>query len=239
MITLFHGSSAEIRKPLALAGRQNLDFGRGCYLPADRAQALSRALRPMNARKTGFLSKWELDFDAVKSGWRVKVFEAYDEEWLDFVMACRKGSSVWERYGAVQGGTVDDSVFVTMELYTAGLLDRDEALSRLAGEKPSVQICIHEQEIIERCLHLTETSSISVGSEPQESPVPNPTLMQMKYSRVIWLLSKALQIGIPDALDVFYRSETYMNLSEPRNHLHNMGDLCLVDEIILELQRGQ
>ena len=37
----------------------------------------------------------------------------------------------------------------------------------------------------------------------------------------------------------FYRSETYMNLSEPRNHLHNMGDLCLVDEIILELQRGQ
>ena len=239
MITLFHGSSAEIRKPLALAGRQNLDFGRGFYLTADRAQALSRALRPMNARKTGFLSKWELDFDAVKSGWRVKVFEAYDEEWLDFVMACRRGSDVWERYGVVQGGTVDDSVFVTMELYTAGLLDRDEALTRLASLRPSVQISIHEQEIIERCLHLTETSAISVGSEPQESPVPNPTLLQMKYSRVVRLLAKALQIGIPDALDVFYRSETYMNLSEPRNHLHNMGDLCLVDEIILELQRGQ
>ena len=82
-------------------------------------------------------------------------------------------------------------------------------------------------------------SSLSDVSEPQESLAPNPTLMQMKYSRVIWLLSKALQIGIPDALDVCYRSETCRNLSEPRNHLHNMGDLCLVDEIVLELQRRQ
>ena len=37
----------------------------------------------------------------------------------------------------------------------------------------------------------------------------------------------------------FYRSETYMNLSKPRNHMHNMGDLFLVDELILDLQRGQ
>ena len=29
MIKVFHGSTAEIRKPLALAGRPNLDFGRG------------------------------------------------------------------------------------------------------------------------------------------------------------------------------------------------------------------
>ena len=169
----------------------------------------------------------------------MKVFEAFDEEWLDFVTACRKGSSVWERYGAVQGGTVDDSVFATMELYTAGLLDRDEALTRLASKKPSVQICIHEQEIIERCLRLMEMSAISDGMEPQKSTIPNPMLMQMKYSRVICLLSKTLQIVIMDALDGFYRSGTCRNLSEPRNHLHNMGDLYLVDELILELQRGQ
>ena len=150
-----------------------------------------------------------------------------------------QGSSVWERYGAVQGGTVDDSVLVTMELYTAGLLDKDEALTRLASEKPSIQICIHEREIIERCLHLTDTRVLSDGMEPPKSPAPNPTLLQMKYSRVICLLSKTLQIVIMDALDGFYRSGTCRNLSEPRNHLHNMGDLYLVDELILELQRGQ
>ena len=107
------------------------------------------------------------------------------------------------RRGAMQGGTVEDSVFVTMGLYTAGLPDKDEALTRLASQKPSVQICILEQEIIESCLRLTETSAISDGMEPPKSRAPNPTLMQMKYSRVIWLLSKAVQISIPDALDVF------------------------------------
>ena len=81
------------------------------------------------------------------------------------------------RRGAMQGGTVEDSVFVTMELYTAGLLDRDEALTRLASQKPSVQICILEQEIIESCLRLTETSAISDGMEPPKSRAPNPTLM--------------------------------------------------------------
>ena len=67
----------------------------------------------------------------------------------------------------------------------------------------------------------------------------NHTLLQMKYSRVICLLAKAMQIDIPDAMDVFYRSETYRHLREPQNHLHNMSDLYLVDELILELQRGQ
>ena len=82
MITLFHGSAAEIRKPLALVGRTYLDFGWGFYLTADRTKAVSWALRPMNARKTGFIGSWELDFETVKSAWRVKVFEAFDEEWL-------------------------------------------------------------------------------------------------------------------------------------------------------------
>ena len=116
-----------------LAGRPNPDSGRRFYLTAVPEKAVSLALRPMNARKPGLPSTRELDFEAVKSGWRVKVFEAYDEEWLDFVTPCRKGSNVWERYGAVQGGTVDDSVFVTIELCTAGLIDRAEALGRLAG----------------------------------------------------------------------------------------------------------
>ena len=211
-----------------LAGRPNPHSGRRFYLTAVPEKAVSLALRPMNARKPGLPSTRELDFETVKSGWRVKVFEAYDEEWLDFVMACRRGSSVWERYGAVQGGTVDDSVFVTMELYTAGLIDKDEALTRLASEKPSIQICIHEREIIERCLRLKEMNAISDVSEPPESQAPNPMLMQMKYSRVIRLLAKTLQIGIPGARDLFYRSETYRNISEPRNLLHNMGDLYLV-----------
>ena len=64
----------------------------------------------------------------------------------------------------------------------------------------------------------------------------NPTLLQMKYSRVISLLAKKLEVDIPAAMDLFYRSETYKKLSEPGNQLHNRSDLYLVDELILEFQ---
>lgn len=64
----------------------------------------------------------------------------------------------------------------------------------------------------------------------------NPTLLQMKYSRVINLLAKKLEVDVPTAMDLFYRSETYKNLSQRDNHLHNMSDLYLVDELLLELQ---
>ena len=57
-----------------LAGRPNPDSGRRFYLTAVPEKAVSLALRPMNARKPGLPSTRELDFETVKSGWRVKVF---------------------------------------------------------------------------------------------------------------------------------------------------------------------
>lgn len=67
----------------------------------------------------------------------------------------------------------------------------------------------------------------------------NPTLLQLKYSRVINLLAKKLEIDTPTAIDLFYRSDTYKNLTQLDNHLHNMSDLFLVDELLLEFQRKQ
>ena len=67
----------------------------------------------------------------------------------------------------------------------------------------------------------------------------NKTLLQMKYARVVSLLSETLNISQARALDLFYNSDTYKYLSQKMYHLHNMGDAYLVDEIILELQAKQ
>lgn len=37
---LYHGSNIEVAQPLALAGRRNLDFGRGFYTTRHKSQAL-------------------------------------------------------------------------------------------------------------------------------------------------------------------------------------------------------
>ena len=47
-----------------------------------------------------------------------------------------------------------------------------------------------------------------------ESPLINETLLQMKYARIITLLSERLGIDPQRALDIFYNSSTYGYLSQ-------------------------
>lgn len=72
-----------------------------------------------------------------------------------------------------------------------------------------------------------------------ENPLINETLLQMKFARIITLLSERLDISPQRALDLFYNSSTYRYLSQRMYHLHNMSDAYLVDEIVLELQSEQ
>ena len=67
----------------------------------------------------------------------------------------------------------------------------------------------------------------------------NETLLQMKYARVINLLAKRLNISQPEALKVFYLSTTYSNLCNKANHLHNMSDAFLVDEVMMERKQPE
>ncbi len=69
----------------------------------------------------------------------------------------------------------------------------------------------------------------------EQSNMVNETLVQMKYARVIGLLAERLHVSHPKALELFYGSQTYKNLCNRANHLHNMSDAFLVDELLLEL----
>ena len=72
-----------------------------------------------------------------------------------------------------------------------------------------------------------------------ENPLINETLLQMKYARIVMLLTERLGINPQRALDIFYNSSTYGYLSQKMYHLHNMSDAYLVDEMVLELQSNQ
>ena len=71
---------------------------------------------------------------------------------------------------------------------------------------------------------------------PQKTLI-NETLLQLKYSRIIVLLAEKLEIEIPQAMDIFYTSDFYNDLSDKAKQLHNMGDQYLAESIILELQQ--
>ena len=83
---------------------------------------------------------------------RIKKFEAYDGEWLDFVGACRIGEEVYKEYDVICGGIANDRVFNTLDLYFSNQMTKEEALKRLIFEKPNQQICFTNQEVIDRCI---------------------------------------------------------------------------------------
>ena len=155
---LYHASTVVVDHPDVEHSRPNLDFGRGFYLTAMRDQAVRYAERFTRRGKKAFVSEYELDEDM--PDFTVKRFEGYDEEWLDYVAACRHGETPQEQYDAVEGGVANDKVFNTVDLYFAGIISKQEALGRLKYEKPNHQICILNQQMLEHHLRFVKAEEV-------------------------------------------------------------------------------
>ena len=83
---------------------------------------------------------------------RVLSFEKENEKWLDFVCACRKGQPLNKEYDIIIGNVADDDVFKTVDMYFRGLWDKEKVLSELRYYKMNNQICIVNQETLNRLI---------------------------------------------------------------------------------------
>ena len=90
---------------------------------------------------------------------KVLRFDSYSEEWLDFILNCRRGKDSTD-YDIVIGGVANDKVFNTVELYFDNLIDKSEAIRRLRYEKPNLQICFRTQKALETYLHYEGSKQI-------------------------------------------------------------------------------
>ena len=63
----------------------------------------------------------------------------------------------------IEGGIADDRVVRVIDLYLRGDYTREEALMRLIHQEPNNQICIVNQEIINRHLHFVEKVRLVTG----------------------------------------------------------------------------
>jgi len=152
-IKVYHGGTAIVEKPRADAGRANLDFGLGFYITDLRQQAVDWAKRVSDRRKQSpVLNTYYLDRDAILADYKCKVFSAYDGEWLDFIVGSRQGRKPWQGYDYIEGGVANDRVIDTIDLYMAGLMTREMALIRLSEHRPNNQMCLLNQERIDKHL---------------------------------------------------------------------------------------
>ncbi|MDO4510584.1 MAG: DUF3990 domain-containing protein [Bacteroidales bacterium] len=146
---VYHASYTEVTSPNTSHSREFLDFGPGFYVTVIYEQAVKYAERFKRRGKNAWINTYELDDASLKE--KVTRFDAYDERWIDYVMACRTGQ-VPDDADVVIGGIADDQIFRTIDLYFSGLISKQDALQRLVYSKPNMQICIRSQMIIDQYL---------------------------------------------------------------------------------------
>ena len=88
---------------------------------------------------------------------RCKIFTAYDREWLDFIVANRRGENVADEYDYIEGGVADDRVINTINMYMQGYYGEEHTLRLLALHQPNNQMCIRKQELLDKYLHYERT----------------------------------------------------------------------------------
>lgn len=146
-MTLYHGSHLEIANPDLTHSRVDVDFGQGFYTTPLYEQVEGWCARFRRQGQNGIISCYEFDESAYKT-LKLLRFEGYSEEWLDFVLKCRRKSDNTD-YDIVSGGVANDRVFNTVELYFDGLIEKKEALHRLRYEKPNLQICFRTEKALQ------------------------------------------------------------------------------------------
>ena len=150
---VYHGGTEIVKRPICAYGRQNLDFGQGFYVTNIRQQAADWATQVAARRKLQpVISRYRLNRDAILDECRAKVFTAYNEDWLEFIVASRRGLRVADNYDYIEGGVANDRVVDTVNLYMTGLMELETALKRLAQHQPNNQMCLLNQEITDKYL---------------------------------------------------------------------------------------
>lgn len=154
---LYHGSYLEIPNPDLKHSRANVDFGLGFYTTPLYEQAEKWCNKFKRRNKNGFISCYSFD-ETTYNHLNVLRFDAYSEEWLNFILNCRSERDTTD-YDIVIGGVANDKVFNTVELFFDGLIDKKEAINRLRYEQPNLQICFRTEKAL---AYLTFERSIKV-----------------------------------------------------------------------------
>ena len=133
---LYHGSNMVVEKPRLVEQNRFLDFGHGFYTTTNKAQAENFAKKVV-ARNGGIptVNIYEIDDSIGSELLKIKRFNSPDEEWLDFVSAHRNGMYEGEQYDIIIGAVANDDVYRTLQVYSTGLLTKEQALESLRIKK--------------------------------------------------------------------------------------------------------
>lgn len=129
---LFHGSNVTVSKPKILINGYYKDFGYGFYCTNIKRQATRWALTKKGASIINSYSYTE------NESLKVLQFETTTEEWLQFVVNCRRG--IEHAFDIVEGPMADDQIWNFVEGFIDGRIPRDAFWGLVRFNYPTHQI---------------------------------------------------------------------------------------------------
>ena len=133
---VFHGTNIVIEQPQIINRFKTLDFGEGFYTTENENQAMDFAVKVCERRSPALypvVNCYEFNEDLSK--FNVLIFDAPNEDWLNFVVERRKGIASEKQYDLIIGPVANDDVFGTIILFEAGQLDKEETIKKLKVKK--------------------------------------------------------------------------------------------------------
>lgn len=145
MMKVYHGSTVKIETIDLAMCRPHRDFGRGFYVTRFRQHAEKMAVNMSRKHKNQpVVTEFEYrDNSFTRHICKIKQFDGYNEEWLDFVVMCRNEDNPEPAhdYDIVEGPVADDKVQNRINVYLHGKISKETFLDELKYHEPTHQIC--------------------------------------------------------------------------------------------------
>jgi len=141
---VYHGSNVIVARPRLVHQNRTLDFGYGFYTTTNLNHAISFADKVTSRRQSGSpcVSSYVVpDIEKLAGRYKVLVFSEPNEEWLDFVAACRSGQA--HDYDIVEGPMADDTIFNYVQNFIDKKISREAFWSLAKFKRPTHQISFH------------------------------------------------------------------------------------------------
>ena len=204
---VYHGSCTKIDKIDLSQCIPNKDFGQGFYVTKFRHHAESWAKVIGRKHKTEGVVTEFLFYDSpfTERLCRVKRFEEYNEDWLDFVVANRNPMQPMHDFDIVEGPVADDKVQNRINDFLSGKISKQNFLKELKYHENTHQICF-----------CTVKSLLTLKS------VDNTSTSEFAHigEAIIEKLMIDNEIDELQATDLFYNSNTFTQLAEESTKLY-------------------
>jgi hypothetical protein len=200
---VYHGSHIKIDRIDLSKCKPRKDFGRGFYVTNIRSQAEVWAERIGEFNNCdGVITTFDFDeFAFEDADLSVLRFDKYSEEWLDFILLNRNNRTLQQVhvYDIVEGPVADDAVSIRIYDYLGGNISKQDFLEELKFKKQTHQLCF------------CTTASLQMLSFVEKT---NDSKILQIDDLIVEQLMLDNQIDETQAVDLYYKSETFKKLSD-------------------------